>query len=780
MNFTKYTCPMHPEIIQDKPGSCPKCGMHLVPVKSQEEVIIDQPNPELENNHKHHVHSHDKDTSDSVVDQTLGNDDVGSKHQHKVGSNVKTTSFTKYTCPMHPQITSNTPGRCPLCGMDLVPLVKSQDHGDHSSHASGIADFRRRFFVVLALTIPIMMLSHMIQDWLGINLQFPGDGFVLLGLSSVVFFYGGWPFLRGLVGEIRVKNPGMMTLIGFAISVAYIYSVAVVLGLFGMDFFWELTTLILVMLLGHWIEMKSVAGASRELELLVQLMPNEAHLVHGEKIEDVPTDILNVGDIIMIKPGEKIAADGLVIEGESSVNESMLTGESKPVLKSKGEKVIAGSINGNGSLKVKVSHAAADSYLSQVVKLVEDAQKSKSKTQLIADKAARWLTLIAITIGVATFLYWYFTGQSLSFAVERMVTVIVICCPHALGLAVPLVVAKSTALSAKHGLLIKNRTAFENSRKITTLVFDKTGTLTVGRFEVSNVISLHPDLDENEIIRLASSLEQKSEHPIATGILQKAKDLAIVIPSTETFQAITGKGIEGKVEGNQIAVVSPGYLKEKSIALPGGFKANDSETVVFLIVDGLLAGYIALSDTIRPESRSAIDTLHKHNIKSVLLTGDNVKVAKSVSESLGMDSFEGEVLPHQKLEKIKALQQKGEFVAMTGDGVNDAPALAIADVGIAVGSGSDIAAETAGIILVNSNPKDVVSLILFGKATYRKMIQNLIWATGYNVVAIPLAAGIFYSQGLLLSPAAGAVLMTVSTVVVAINASMLKIKNSTN
>ena len=782
---------MHPEIIQDKPGSCPKCGMHLVPVKSQKDSAPDQQKSELEHHEHHevehqphdhehqqndHNHSHEKDVQKIIEDHTLGKDVVGPKHQHQDSPNVKVTSFNKYTCPMHPQITSNTPGRCPLCGMDLVPLVKSQDHGDHSSHSSGIADFRRRFFVVLALTIPIMLLSHMIQEWIGINLKFPGDGLVLLGLSSIVFFYGGWPFLKGLVGEIRVKNPGMMTLIGFAISVAYIYSVAVVFGLLGMDFFWELTTLILVMLLGHWIEMKSVAGASRELELLVQLMPNEAHLVQEDQIRDVPTDSLNVGDIIMIKPGEKIAADGSVIEGESSVNESMLTGESKPVLKVKDERVIAGAINGNGSLRVKVSHAAADSYLSQVVKLVEDAQKSKSKTQLVADKAARWLTIIAITIGVATFLYWYFTGQALSFAVERMVTVIVICCPHALGLAVPLVVAKSTALSAKHGLLIKNRTAFENSRKITTLVFDKTGTLTVGRFEVSSVVSLHTELDENELIRLASSLEQKSEHPIATGIIQKAKDLAINIPPTETFQAITGKGIEGKVEGNQIAVVSPGYLKEKNITLPTGFKANDSETIVFLIVDGLLAGYIALSDTIRPESRSAIDTLHKHNIKSVLLTGDNVKVARSVSEALGMDSFEGEVLPHQKLEKIKALQQKGEFVAMTGDGVNDAPALAIADVGIAVGSGSDIAAETAGIILVNSNPKDVVNLILFGKATYRKMMQNLLWATGYNIVALPLAAGVLYQQGILLSPAAGAVLMSISTVVVAINASTLKVR----
>ncbi|MBP9136358.1 MAG: heavy metal translocating P-type ATPase, partial [Chitinophagales bacterium] len=455
---------------------------------------------------------------------------------------------------------------------------------------------------------------------------------------------------------------------------------------------------------------------------------------------------------------------------------------SKPVQKIKGDKVIAGAINGNGSIKVTVSHAAKDSYLSQVIKLVDDAQKSKSKTQLLANTAAKWLTVIAIVAGIGTFIYWYLTGQPLAFAMERMVTVIVICCPHALGLAVPLVVAKSTALSAKNGLLIKNRTAFENARKITTIVFDKTGTLTVGKFEVSKIVPLSfgeglgVRLNENEIIRLASALEQKSEHPIATGILQKVKDLSITIPATENFNAITGKGVEATVEGKKILVVSPGYLKENNIAVPDGFTANDMETVVFVIVNKELAGYIALSDEIRPESADAIKTLKQNNIKSILLTGDNNKVAKSVSETIGMDSFIAEVLPHQKLEKIKDLQSKGEFVAMTGDGVNDAPALAQADVGIAVGSGSDIAAETAGIILVNSNPKDIVSLILFGKATYRKMIQNLIWATGYNIVALPLAAGVLYNQGILLSPAAGAVLMTVSTIVVAINASMLKVK----
>ena len=762
-----YTCPMHPEIKQDKPGNCPKCGMSLVPLKDKEDKSA-----------SHQQATHSKSAAAHTAHK------VEPDETAKAELNKGAQSFQRYTCPMHPQIIRDEPGNCPLCGMVLIPLKKADaEHAGHGMHVSMIDDFKKRFYVVLVLTIPIMLLSQMIQQWMKINISFPGSNYLLLALSTVVFFYGGWPFLKGLVNEAKAKNPGMMFLIGFAITVAYVYSVAIVFGLAGMDFFWELSTLILIMLLGHWIEMKSVAGASRELELLVQLMPDDAHLVDGEKIIDVKTVTLKENNIILVKPGEKVAADGIISEGESYLNESMLTGESKPVQKTKGDKVIAGAINGNGSIKVTVSHAAKDSYLSQVIKLVDDAQKSKSKTQLLADTAAKWLTIIALVAGIATFLYWYLTGQSLAFAMERMVTVIVICCPHALGLAVPLVVAKSTALSAKHGLLIKNRTAFENARKITTIVFDKTGTLTVGKFEVSKIVPLSfgeglgVRLNENEIIRLASALEQQSEHPIATGILQKIKDLSITIPATESFNAITGKGVEATVEGKKILVVSPGYLKEKNIAMPEGFAANDTETVVFVIINNELAGWIALSDEIRPESAEAIKTLKQNNIKSILLTGDNSKVAKSVSDTLGMDHFFAEVLPHQKLEKIKELQSKGEFVAMTGDGVNDAPALAIADIGIAVGSGSDIAAETAGIVLVNSNPKDIVSLILFGKATYRKMIQNLIWATGYNLVALPLAAGVLYKQGILLSPAAGAVLMTVSTVVVAINASMLKVKS---
>jgi len=645
---------------------------------------------------------------------------------------------------------------------------------DH--HLMMIADFRKRFFVVLGLTVPIMLLSPMIQGFLGVHWSFSGARYVLLGLSTAVYFYGGWPFLKGLAGEVKTKTPGMMFLIGFAITVAYVYSAAVVFGLKGEDFFWELATLILIMLLGHWIEMKSVAGASKDLELLVQLMPAEAHVVAGDKIREVRTDSLKEKDIILVKPGEKVAADGVILDGESYLNESLLTGESKPVRKIKGDKVIAGSVNGNGSFQVAVSHGAKDSYLAQVVKLVDDAQKSKSKTQLLADTAAKWLTVIAMVAGLSAFLYWDLSGYSLSFAMARMVTVMVICCPHALGLAVPLVVARSTALSAKHGLLIKNRTAFENARKITVVVFDKTGTLTVGKFGVSKVVALQKGLDEKGVVRLAAALEQRSEHPIATGIVQKAKDLSVAVPTVENFTAMTGKGVEATVEGKKIMVVSPAYLAENKLAVPEGFKAGDAETVVFVIVDQALAGFIALSDAIRPESADAIKTLKENHIKSILLTGDNNKVAKNVSVTLGMDSYIAEVLPKQKLEKIRELQVAGEFVAMTGDGVNDAPALAQADIGIAVGSGSEVAAETAGIVLVNSNPKDIVSLILFGKATYRKMIQNLIWATGYNVIALPLAAGVLYRQGVLLSPAAGAGLMTVSTIVVAINAGLLKIK----
>lgn len=644
----------------------------------------------------------------------------------------------------------------------------------HDHHRMMIDDFKKRFWISLVLTIPILLLSPMIQHWLGVSWQFTGSNYLLFALSSIVYFYGGWPFLKGLFDELKGKAAGMMTLIAMAISVAYFYSTATVFGLAGTDFFWELATLIVIMLLGHWLEMKSVLGASRALEKLMALMPDEAHLVHGDQVKDVKVSELKKGDIILIKPGEKIPADGNIIEGESNLNESMLTGESKPVAKGKGDAVIGGAINGSGSIKVKVEGTGEDTYLSKVINMVKDAQGRKSKTQKLADRAAYWLTIVALTAGFGTLATWLFLGKDFAFALERMVTVMVISCPHALGLAIPLVTAISTALSAQHGLLIRNRTAFENARKITTLVFDKTGTLTTGEFGVNRIVSVQKGLAEKEMLRLISALEANSEHPIAEGIMNKVKELEIKVPAATDFNAITGKGVEANVEGKSVKVVSPGYLQEKNIDIPEAAQNDGSETIVFVLINDKLAGFISLADQTRPESAAAIRTLHKNNIKTVMLTGDNRAVAQKVSEELDMDDFYAEVLPDGKLEKIQELQKKGEFVAMTGDGVNDAPALAQANIGIAVGSGTDVAAETADIILVNSNPKDITSLILFGKATYRKMVQNLVWATAYNVLAIPLAAGVLYSWGIMISPAFGAALMSLSTIIVAINAQLLR------
>jgi len=658
------------------------------------------------------------------------------------------------------------------------------DHGaipmgreGHDHHKMMIRDFRKRFWACLIITIPILVFSPMIQDFIGYNFLLPGNQYILLALSSFVYFWGGWPFLKGFWGEMKKGLPGMMTLIAMAISVAYFYSAATVFGLQGVDFFWELGTLIVIMLLGHLLEMKSVLGASKALQLLVSMMPAEAHRVKADgQVEDVKLEVLAQNDVIMIKPGEKVPADGIIIEGSSYLNEAMLTGESKPVKKEIENKVIGGSINGNGSLKIKVEHTGKDSYLNKVITLVEEAQKSKSEMQNLSDRAAKWLTYGAITIGFGTLATWLILGFPFVFALERMVTVMVIACPHALGLAIPLVVAISTAISAQNGLLIRNRTAFEDSRKITILLFDKTGTLTKGDFGVTRIVSLDKQFSEDELLRLSVALEQSSEHPIAVGIVRKAKDKKISVPKPEKFNAITGKGVEAIVEGKQIKVVSPGYLKDKSIAVPGDAYSSEAETVVFIIIDEKLTGYIALSDEVRPESAEAIKVFKKNGIKVLMATGDNDKVAKAVSDHLGLDGYFAEVLPHQKVEIVKDLQSKGEFVAMTGDGINDAPALAQSDVGIAVGSGTDVAAETADIILVNSNPQDIANLILFGKATYKKMIQNLVWATGYNVITIPLAAGVLYNAGFVLGPAVGAVFMSLSTIIVAVNAQLLRKK----
>ncbi|MDX5483001.1 MAG: cadmium-translocating P-type ATPase [Hymenobacteraceae bacterium] len=637
-----------------------------------------------------------------------------------------------------------------------------------------IEDFKKRFWVSLVLSIPVVILSPMVQHILGFTLEVPYGMYIAFALSSIIYFYGGWPFLTGLAEEVRKGAPGMMTLIGVAITVAYLYSSAVVFGLPGMDFFWELATLIVIMLLGHWIEMRSVLGASKALELLVSMMPAEAVLIKNGETVQVRIEDLQKNDLILVKPGEKVPADGVVEDGESHLNESMLTGESKPVKKAKGDKVIGGSINGNGSLRVLVEHTGKDSYLNKVITLVQEAQKTKSETQRLADRAAKWLTYIALTAGFGTLTVWLLLGQAFPFALERMVTVMVISCPHALGLAVPLVVAISTAVSANNGLLIRNRTAFENSRKITTVIFDKTGTLTRGSHEIASVETFNAVMDEREMLRLAAGVEQNSEHFISQAVLRKAKEENVSVPPSENFNYLPGKGLEGTVEGKDVKVVGPNYIKEFNIKVPSNTAEEGVETVVYVLVEKKPVGYITMRDQIREESAGAIQVIKENGIKNLLLTGDNERVAKSVSEKLGMDGYLANVLPHQKQEKVNELQGKGEFVAMTGDGVNDAPALAQADVGIAVGSGTDVAAETADIILVNSNPQDIASLILFGKATYRKMVQNLIWATAYNVVAVPLAAGVLYKQGIMISPAIGAALMSLSTVIVAINAQLLR------
>jgi Cu2+-exporting ATPase len=646
------------------------------------------------------------------------------------------------------------------------------DHTEHHKHM--IADFRKRFWISLVLTVPILVLSPLIQQIIGYEIQFSFDKYILFALSALIFFYGGWPFLTGLTDELKKKQPGMMTLIAVAITVAFGYSTATTFGLKGDSFFWELATLIDIMLVGHWIEMKSVVNASGALQGLIDLMPGEAHLIEGDDTRDVKIDELKSGDAVLVRPGEKIPVDGKIIEGESNINESMVTGESQPVSKTKDDEVIGGTVNGTNSLKITVEQVGEEAYLNKVIQMVREAQNKKSKTQHLADKIAFWLTIIALTVGFGTLTTWLVLGKSFVFALERMASVMVITCPHALGLAVPLVVAISTSVSAKQGLLIRNRTAFENARKVSVVVFDKTGTLTKGNFGVTRFKSLSDAYSDQQILAMAGALESESEHPLAEGILRKVKEENIEIPKVSDVETITGKGIEGNVDDTKVKVVSPGYLEENNIDIPEEVDTDSQETIVFVLAKDKLAGVIALADEIREESFEAVKMLKKQGIKIYMMTGDNENVAKAVSNKLQLDGYFAELLPDQKLDKLKVIQDKGEFVAMTGDGINDAPALASADVGIAIGSGTDVAAETADIVLVNSNPKDISALLQFGEKTHRKMIQNFIWATAYNVAAIPLAAGVLISYGIMISPALGAVLMSLSTVIVAINAQLLK------
>ncbi|MFP8782900.1 heavy metal translocating P-type ATPase [Planococcus plakortidis] len=659
----------------------------------------------------------------------------------------------------------------------------SEDHGGghghhgHGGHEDMVEDFKKRFFISLILTIPILAISPMIQHFLSVDWRFDNDMYVLFALSTIVFFYGGWPFLVGGIAELKDKAPGMMTLIALAITIAYSYSTLVVFGWDGNQLYWELATLVVIMLLGHWIEMRSIMGASNALEQLVKLMPNEAHRLDDNKqVEDVPLSEIRNKDWVLVKPGEKIPVDGVIVEGRSAVDESMLTGESIPIEKQDGDAVIGGSVNKEGSLVVEVEKTGEDSYLSQVITMVKEAQESKSRTQDLTNRAAKWLFYLALAAGFATLFAWLALGYSFDIAIERMVTVMVITCPHALGLAAPLVVAVSTSISAKQGLLIRNRADFEGARNLNAVVFDKTGTLTKGEFGVTDIVASE-GYSEEQVLQLAAAIEQNSEHPIATGIVQSAKERNLKIGKVTDFESITGKGIQGQVDGVKINAVSPGFIKGENLAYDEQrFDAlsEEGKTVVFVLADDKLAGMIALADMVRDTAKQAVAALKEKDIHSIMLTGDNEKVANWVAAQLGIDEVYAEVLPDDKANQIKKIKEQGWRVAMTGDGVNDAPALATADLGIAIGAGTDVAMETADVVLVKSNPNDVVALIELSKKTYRKMVQNLWWATGYNIFAIPLAAGVLAPWGIVVSPAVGAVLMSLSTVIVAINAKLLK------
>jgi Cu2+-exporting ATPase len=633
------------------------------------------------------------------------------------------------------------------------------DHGGH--HASMVKDFQKRFIVSMILTLPVLILSPMTQEILGFSFTFQGAGYVLFAVSSAIFLYGGYPFFKGFSDEMRKRAPGMMTLIAVAIAVAYVYSTAVTFGLEGMVFYWELATLIDIMLLGHWFEMRSIMGASRALEELSKLMPDVAHRIVGEKMEDVPIERLVPGNTVLVRPGERVPADGIVIEGNSSVDESLLTGESLPVGKEKGSEVIGGSVNGEGSLTVEVKKTGKDSFISQITELVRKAQASRSRTQDLADRAAFFLTIIALVAGALTFTLWL-PSMHLSFALERAVTVMVITCPHALGLAVPLVVARSTSLSARKGILIRERAAFERARALDVIVFDKTGTLTEGKFGVTDVVMLDSSYEKDEALTYAASVEENSEHPIARAIASETKDRE----RASDFRALPGIGVEAMVAGKKVRVES-----SKGQEIPEDLRGK---TTVLLYIDEKPIAVIALADRVRKESAEAVRELKEMRIKPVMLTGDRDDVAKSVAAELGIEEYFAEIMPDEKAKKIEELKKRGLTVAMVGDGINDAPALASADVGIAIGAGADVAVESGDIVLVKNDPYAVVSAIKLARKTYGKMVQNLVWATGYNAVAIPLAAGVLYGYGILLSPAVGALLMSLSTVIVAVNAGLLR------
>ncbi len=658
----------------------------------------------------------------------------------------------------------------------------SHSHDKHEGHSPDM--FKKKFWLSFALTIPLLLYSATIQELLNFTMPtFPGSNWIPAILGTFIFFYGGLVFLKGAKSELADRQPGMMTLISLAITVAFGYSLAVSFGLDGMDFWWELATLITIMLLGHWLEMASVMSAQGALKELAKLLPDEAELITKSGTKTVTVSELKVGDLVLVRPGAVVPTDSVVVRGESEVNESMLTGESKPVKKAVKSLVIGGSINGSGSLTVQVSKVGvgSDTALAGIMKLVADAQTSKSKTQIVADRAAFYLTFVALGAAILTAVGWaVFSDQSVSFILERVVTVLVIACPHALGLAVPLVTAISTTLAAKNGLLVRERMALEAARKIDIVLFDKTGTLTKGEHGVTDIWATKGYKNE-DILHLTASLEQNSEHIVGKGILTEAKKQHVHLDKVEKFTAIPGAGVKGVLHGNETYLaVSYRYLTEHKLTVPVDFAdqakqaAKDGKTEVYLVFKDKVIGAIALADVIRDEAKATIARLKELGVKSAMITGDSKDVASYVAKQLGLEQYFAEVHPEYKAKKVKELQKKGLRVAMVGDGINDAPALTQADVGIAIGAGTDVAIESAGIILASSDPRGVSKIILLSKGTYRKMVQNLFWGAGYNVVAIPLATGITAGLGFVLSPALGAVFMSLSTIIVAINAQFLR------
>lgn len=705
-------------------------------------------------------------------------------NQHKNMAAAKTDDATMvYTCPMHPDIQQSKPGMCPECGMHLV-LVKAKktpnnhqhDHDKHAGHSPNV--FKKKFWLSLALTIPVLLFSTTVQSWFGLNFSFAGSEFIPAIFGLILFWYGGLVFLKSAKIEIAGRQPGMMTLISMAITVAFLYSLAITLRLVqGMDFWWELATLITIMLLGHWLEMASVKRAQGALNELAKLLPDEAELVTGNATKKIAVAELKVGDIVLVRPGAKVPADGEVTKGTSSVNESMLTGESKAVHKTPKSQVIAGTINGMSALTIRISKVGDDTALAGIMKLVADAQSTKSKTQILADRAASYLTFVALGAAIATWMGWgLFTDASFGFILARIVTVLIIACPHALGLAVPLVTSISTTLASKNGLLVKQRLALEAARNVDVILFDKTGTLTKGEQGVIDVIT---DGDSNELISLAAAVENESEHPIARAIITSAKQKRIALARSSKSSALAGRGAQATIGDSVVYVGGPSLLKELRLSVPKSIvqsaeqASRNGSTVVYVIKSKTVLGAIVLADVIREESKEAVAILHDMGKRVAMLTGDAEGVAAWVAKELGIEEYFAEILPENKAEIVKKLQADGSRVAMVGDGVNDAPALTQAEVGIAIGAGTDVAIESAGIVLIGSDPRGVAKTINLSKATYRKMMQNLAWATGYNVIAIPLAAGVTFSLGFVLSPAAGAILMSLSTIIVAANAQLL-------